>query len=159
MNNLDFSFFVTEGYKKADLNIILISIFVGIIVASIAIVYRRYVLGNIVRKIVDKKAFSEDTAITLEEMGFKNVFVKFALRDSSTFKKTVHRVAEEGKAIRYFIPEEIYMHEEIKYCKKNTNVIVIIIGAILFFAAFYLLLNYVPWVLDGIKDIFSSKNA
>ena len=95
MNNLDFSFFVTEGYKKTDLNIILISIFVGIIVASIAIVYRRYVLGNIVRKIVDKKAFSEDTAITLEEMGFKNVFVKFALRDSSTFKKTVHRVAEE----------------------------------------------------------------
>ncbi len=159
MNNLDFSFFVTEGYKKVDLNIILISIFIGIIIASVAIVYRRYVLGNIVKRIVEKKAFSEDSAITLEEMGYNNVFMKFALREGSTFKKTVHRVADEQKNVRYFIPEEIYMREEIKYCKKNTNIIGIIVAAVLFFLVFYLLLNYVPWVVDGIKDIFSSKNA
>lgn len=159
MKDLDFSFFVTEGYKKADLNIILISIFIGIIAASIAIVYRRYVLGNIVKRIVEKKAFSEESAITLDEMGYKNIFMKFALRDGSTFKKTVHRVKTEGQAARYFIPEEIYMREEIKYVKKNTNVVGIIIGAILFFIAFYLLVNYVPWIIDGIKEAFSSKNA
>ena len=159
MNNLDFSFVVREGYKKIDLNIVLISIFVGIVIASIAIVYRRYVLGNIVKSIVEKKAFSEENAITLEEMGYKNIFVKFALREGSTFKKTVHRVAAEGSATRYFIPEEIYMREEIKYCKKNTNVFGVVIAILLFFVVFYLLVNYVPWVVDGIKDIFSSKEA
>ena len=159
MKDLDFSFFVTEGYKKADLNIILISIFIGIIAASIAIVYRRYVLGNIVKRIVEKKAFSEESAILLDEMGYKNIFMKFALRDGSTFKKTVHRVKAEGQATRYFIPEEIYMREEIKYVKKNTNIVGVIIGAILFFIAFYLLVNYVPWIIDGIKEAFSSKNS
>jgi hypothetical protein len=62
MKDLDFSFFVKQGYTKMDLNVILISIFIGIIIASIAIVYRRYVLGNIVKKIVEKKAFSQDNA-------------------------------------------------------------------------------------------------
>lgn len=159
MKDLDFSFFVTEGYKKADLNIILISIFIGIVIASIAIVYRRYVLGNIVKRIVEKKAFSEESAITLGEMGYKNIFMKLALRDGSTFKKTVHRVKGEGQATRYYIPEEIYMREEIKYVKKNTNIAGVIIGAILFFAVFYLLVNYIPWIIDGIKEAFSSKNA
>ena len=85
--------------------------------------------------------------------------MKFALREGSTFKKTVHRITEEGKVTRYYIPEEIYMREEIKYVKKNTNVVGIIIAAVVFLVVFYLLVNYVPWIIDGIKDAFSTKNA
>ena len=159
MKDLDFSFFVKQGYTKMDLNVILISIFIGIIIASIAIVYRRYVLGNIVKTLIENKAFSQDSAITLEKMGYKNVFMKYALRDKSTFKKTVHRTVDEKGTKRYFIPEEIYMREEIKYCKKNTNVFGVIIAAVLFLVVFYLLVNVVPWVIDGVKDVFSSTNS
>ncbi len=161
MKDLDFSFFVTDGYKEIDINIILISVFIGIIAASIAIVYRRYVLGGIVRVIVDKKAFSEESAITLEDMGYKNnIFVKFALRKSSTFRKTVHGVGEENKdsgiVPRFYIPENIYMREEIKYCKKGTNVFGVFFAAVLFLVIIYLLVNYIPWIIDSLTGLFSS---
>ena len=44
-------------------------------------------------------------------------------------------------------------------CKKNTNVFGVIIAAVLFLVVFYLLVNVVPWVIDGVKDVFSSTNS
>lgn len=153
MKPFDFSF-LTQ-YKMNDLTMILLSFVIGIVIASIAILYRQTFLGNIVRKIIDKKALSESEALTLEQLGINpnNILVKFALRDNSTFRKIVIKTEQN----RYYIPEERRIREEIRFRKKGNDVVAVIIGAILFVLAAFILLTVIPWLTDHAKDIFNTK--
>ena len=138
-----------------DLTMILLSFVIGIVIASIAMIYRQTFLGNIVRKIIDKKALSESEALTLEQLGINpnNILVKFALRDNSTFRKIVIKTEQN----RYYIPEERRIREEIRFRKKGNDVVAVIIGAILFVLAAFILLTVIPWLTDHAKDIFNTK--
>ena len=138
-----------------DLTMILLSFVIGIVIASIAMIYRQTFLGNIVRKIIDKKALSESEALTLEQLGINpnNILVKFALRDNSTFRKIVIKTEQN----RYYIPEERRIREEIRFRKKGNDVVAVIVGAILFVLAAFILLTVIPWLTDHAKDIFNTK--
>ncbi len=152
MKPFDFSFLYE--YKGLDLNMILLSFVVGIVIASAAMIYHQIFLGGIVRKILDKKAFSEKDALTLEELGInpKNIFVKFALRDNSTFRKIVLKTEEEK---RYYIPEERRIREEIRFRKKGNGIFGLILAIIVFLLIAFVLLTLIPWLLDEYKNIFS----
>ncbi len=149
----DFSYFV--DYQRSSLTMIVSSFLIGIIIASAAALYRQLFLGSIVRNIIKKKAFSEDTALTLEELGYnpKNIFYKFAFRTNSTFKKTVHRTAEQPA--RYYIPEIIKDREEIRYRKKGNDFLGIILAVIVFAAVALVSLTLIPWFKDALSNIFS----
>ena len=138
-----------------DLTMILLSFVIGIVIASIAMIYRQTFLGNIVRKIIDKKALSESEALTLEQLGINpnNILVKFALRDNSTFRKIVIKTEQN----RYYIPEERRIREEIRFRKKGNDAVAVIVGAILFVLAAFILLTVIPWLTDHAKDIFNTK--
>ena len=153
MNSPDFSFLF--NYQRGSLTMILSAMIIGILIGSVAMIYRQRFLGGIVRKLISMNAFDESSAVTVEEMGYnaKNHFVKFALRNKSTFAKTVHRTAEETP--KYFIPREIKDREEIRYRKKGSDGITLAIGLIVFLAAGYALLTVIPWFKDALSNIFS----
>ncbi len=153
MNFPDFSYFV--DYQRSSLTMIVSSLFLGIIIASAAMLYRQLFLGSIVRNIIQKNALSEDSALTMEELGYnpKNIFYKFALRNNSTFEKTVHRTTEQP--VRYYIPMEIKDREEIRYRKKGNDFFAIILAIILFAAVAFLSLTIIPWFTDALSNIFS----
>lgn len=153
MNFPDFSYFI--DYQRSSLTMIVSSFFIGIIIASIAMLYKQHFLGGIVRNIIKKNALSEDSALTMEELGYnpKNIFYKFALRNNSTFEKTVHRTKEQPT--RYYIPEEIKDREEIRYRKKGNDIFAIILAIILFAAVAFISLTIIPWFKDALSNIFS----
>ncbi|MBR5322958.1 MAG: hypothetical protein IKU48_05380 [Clostridia bacterium] len=153
MNLPDFSYLV--DYQRSSLTMIASSLLIGIIIASTAMLYRQNFLGGIVRNIIKKKALSEDTALTLEELGYnpKNIFYKFAFRNNTPFEKTVHRTNEQPA--RYYIPEEIKAREEIRYRKKGNNIFGIIFVAVIFAAAALAALTIIPWFKDALSNIFS----
>ncbi len=153
MNFPDFSFLT--DYQKSSLTMIVTSLLIGILAASVAMLYRQLFLGGIVRNIIQKKAFSEDTALALEELGYnpKNILLRFALRNNSTFTKTVHRTTEQPT--RYFIPEEIKDREEIRFRKKGNNFFGIVLALIVFLLIAFISLTLIPWFKDAISNIFS----
>lgn len=153
MNLPDFSYLLE--YQSSSLTMIVFSLLIGIVIASVAILYRQLFLGSIVRNILQRKALSEDSALTIEELGYnpKNIFYKFAFRNNSTFEKTIHRTTEQP--IRYFIPEEIKDREEIRYRKKGNNFFGIILAIILFSALAFISLTVIPWFKDALSNIFS----
>lgn len=154
MKNFDFSFLVE--YKMNDLNMILISFVIGILIASIAMIYHQMFLGGIVRKIIDKKALSPTDAKTLSELGInpKNIFVRFALREKSTFRKVVIKTEGDEK---YYIPEERRIREEIRFRKKGNGVFAVVIAALVFVCAAFILLTVIPWLIENSKEIFIKK--
>lgn len=153
MNLPDFSYLV--DYQRSSLTMIVSSFLIGIIIASGAMLYRQLFLGSIVRNILQKKALSEDSALTMEQLGYnpKNIFYKFALRNNSTFEKTVHRTKEQP--IRYYIPMEIKDREEIRYRKKGNGPFGIILALIVFAAIAFISLTIIPWFKDALSNIFS----
>lgn len=149
----DFSF-LTE-YKSLDLNMILISLFIGIMIACFAMIYHQQFLGGIIRRIIEKKALSADSALTLAELGYneKNVFLKFALRENSTVRK--HILSPEDDKTRYYIPEEKRIGLEIRFRKKGNGFVGVIFAVIVFGLAIFVLLSVIPWLVNNAKDIFN----
>lgn len=153
MNTPDFSY-LTE-YQGNSLTMIVTSFFIGIVLASVAMLYHQLFLGGIVRRILEKKALSEDSALTADELGYSknNFLVRFALRDGSTFAKTVHRTGDEVK--RYYIPEELRIRSEIRFREKGNGVFGILLTILLFLVVGYVSLTVIPWFIDAINNIFS----
>ena len=153
MNQPDFSFLVE--YQGMSLTMIVSSLFIGVVIASIAMLYHQLFLGGIVRRIIKKEAFSEEKALTIEEMGYnpKNPLVRFALRKDSTFTKTVKRI--DTPIPKFYIPEEIRMRAEIRFRKEGNTVFGILITILVFLVVAYASLTIIPIFSDAIKQIFS----
>ena len=148
----DFTF-LTE-YKSLDLTMILLSFLIGIIIASAAMIYHQVFLGGIIRRIIEKNSLSPEKALTLDKLGYSknNLFVKFALRENSTFRK--HILSPEESKDRYYIPEEKRIGLEIRFRKKGNGILGIVFAAILFAIAAFVMLTVIPWLIDLTKNSF-----
>ena len=80
-----------EGYtnftfgdgEMLNIRIMIFSAFIGVLIASLYIIYVKNVVGAFVRKLLTEECLSEDRAMTLEQLGFlHNPFVRLALRGS-----------------------------------------------------------------------------
>ena len=92
----------------ASVRIIIIGIFIGLIIALFSSVFNKRVLGGVVRSIIKKEAFSPETALNLEELGFEdNAIIRLAVRKSTTLRRVV-RCREEEE----FIAEQNARREE-----------------------------------------------
>ena len=81
---------------STPLELVIWPLFIGICIGAFLAVFIRVRLGALVRALIEKGAYSPDTAKTLAELGFnRNFFVKNALRTSSSFRKTVRAVNAE----------------------------------------------------------------
>ena len=93
-----------ESYENLNLasggilsvRILIIGMFIGIVIALFSSVFNKRVLGGLVRSIVKKEAFSPETALNLEELGFeRNAIIRFAVRKSTTLRRVVRCREEE----------------------------------------------------------------
>lgn len=85
------------------LDLIVWSVFAGFIIAGVAALYNKRLIGNYVRELIKRGALSPETALTLAETGYaKNVFVRGALKNGSTLRKLVSCAEEDG--VRAVVP-------------------------------------------------------
>ena len=78
-------------YNGMTLEIIVWSMFFGVLLGSLLIFYNRNVLGAFIRVLLENGATSPSTAKTLEETGFlNNFFVRAALRTRGTYRRIIH---------------------------------------------------------------------
>lgn len=81
---------VTLGTNSVTtLNIIVWSLFIGFMLAIGVTVYNRLMIGPMVRKLIERKAFCENTAVSAVEAGCTNPFVRFAMRRNSSLRRIV----------------------------------------------------------------------
>ena len=155
MQQPDFSFLTK--YDPRNLTLILSGLFIGVIIASLSAIYRQLFLGGIVRNILSKNATSPETALTLEQLGYKrdNLFIKFALRKKSTFRKTVHAVESTDNDHLYYIPQEIAPREEIRFRKKGNSPIWLLIGAAIFLVVAFVALTVIPYFIEKVNNVIS----
>ncbi|MBE6609299.1 MAG: hypothetical protein E7634_01375 [Ruminococcaceae bacterium] len=89
-----------------NLKVMLWSLFIGISIAIVISYVVKIKFGAFIRFILDKKANSPETAISLDEFNYSGkLFIKFRLKDHNNYKNMLVAVTEEGKYYtncRYF---------------------------------------------------------
>ena len=86
--------FDTGTIRSAGL--IVFGIFIGIIIACIAMTYNKQVLGGFVRKVLSEECRSSEAAKTLSELCYvKNPFLRSAVQRNVSLRRVLHCVEEE----------------------------------------------------------------
>lgn len=100
----DVYFAVDGNYQNLGLDtgtvtsvrLIVLGLFVGVIIACVAMAYNKQVLGGFARKLLSLEVNSADKAKTLEQLGYhKNPFIRNAVQRSVSLRRVVRCVEEE----------------------------------------------------------------
>ncbi len=92
----DYANFSVNTSSNISFQTLIFGLFIGINLASLAIIFDKRVLGNFVRKLISEECLSPASAKTLSELGYmKNSAVRGSLRSGITLRKVVRCVEEE----------------------------------------------------------------
>ena len=169
--------FDISGYS-GTLSQVIFAVMLGIIFASIVVVYERRHLGAVVRALLASEAQDEESAKTLAELGFRaDGAVKHALRRrDSTLRKLIRYVGEAeedelpdeitGKTAkkrliltemldfsttRFYIPTALRDRAAIRYNEKGSDVRTLVLTVLICLVGSGLLIRLLP-VLFRIAD-------
>ena len=83
---------------EVPLSIVLWSIFLGVFIAAIASFIIKVKFGAFMQALLDKKASSPETAMTLADTGIKaGFFVKMGLKSHASYKNLMVAITDDGK--------------------------------------------------------------
>lgn len=164
-------------FSRADsLQIIIWSFFIGIMIGAVSLFYQKRVIGAFVRALLADGAANPGNARTLEELGYgKNRFVRHALRGGSVLRKMVweaednYTTDENGvrysartkkmdiNTARFYIDDSNRVRADLRYSAQGSDVLVLLIGVVVFAVAAYALLLFIPYIVDLFKDYTSGS--
>lgn len=154
-----------------SLEVIVWGLFIGIMIGGALAVYNKRFLGAFVRKLVEEEAFSPEKALTLGELGYeKNKLIQRELTKGVAFKAIVYEsldevVIEDGSAkpvyheeydfesARFYIPYELRHRAELKFDKKGTHLMLIVIASLFFLAMAFLILHFSGPFVELLNDM------
>ena len=161
-----------QNSKGQTLPLVIWALFFGILLACLLALYEKRGIGRYVRALLDKGATSPDKALTLAESGFgKNPFVRSALRrktalstlvftpedapeiDEALHTQPVIRGKFDTNTTRFYIPEELKHVASVRYDKKGTHVMAVVVAILAFGLLAWAIVTYLPTLLSYVKQI------
>lgn len=143
------------------LNIIVWSLFIGFVLAIIITVFNKIVVGRFVRKLIEKEAFSEESALSLSDIGCKNIYLKFALRKKGTLRHIVYaakgdiKTSVKTEKAKFYIPEKTQKKAESIYGKKDITAKTVILSVIALLIVSMAALYFIPDLITMLKNFIS----
>lgn len=161
---------VENIFNLSGLNLIIWSMYAGIILATLYSYYQKRIIGGFVQHMMKNGANSIDNAKTLEELGYHHhAAIRRELTKPAPLRKMVwevddnHREGEDGvifcareKALdlnlgRFYIPEEKRIEAELRYATHDNDLFAVIISIVVFFVLSVLACAFLPTLMENIK--------
>lgn len=156
--------------SEMSLELVIWSMFAGIVAASFMAVYNRRVTGKIVRLLYSRDAHSPSASLTLNELGLsRNMLVRWSLRKTGVLRKVVfdfdpfagnsmcravnpkNRRRDLGR-MRFYIPPEADERAEMMYIREGTTIFTALLSVALFLAIVLFCLAVIP----GLKELLDN---
>ena len=145
------------------LNIVIWSLYIGFLIGIAITVANRFVLGGLVKKLVDRKANTEGGALTIGEIGCSNPLVKAALRGGGTLRRIIRMVGdteekrqkEDFSTAKFYIPEENIRRAEVIYGLNGTSVASILLSVFAFLVVVFLSFVIIPNLIGMVSNFIS----
>ena len=156
--------------SEMSLELVIWSMFAGIVAASFMAVYNRRVTGRVVRLLYKRGAHSPSESLTLAEMGLsRNVLVRWSLRKNGVLRRVVldfDPFAGNGRyravnpknrkrdlnRIRFYIPPEADERAEMMYIREGTTIFTALLSVALFLAIVLFCLAVIP----GLQELLGN---
>ena len=123
----------------------------GAFISVIISVINKKNVGKLVKKLIEAKASTPDSAKTLEELGLsKNSYLRYTTRPTSTLMNIISITDDK----RLYISEEKSFRAENTYVSDRASGKVMLIAAVIFIAAGILMINVIPKLISFATDIF-----
>ncbi len=164
------NFSVTEQTANTA-NKIMPALIWGIIIAAIATVYCRRIVGEFVRTLIKKEALSPEAGITLLDSGlFRSTIVRRELCRGALLRKVVFCreeqafLDEKGKDATYkidftkdhfYIPEDLKYRAEIRFDKKGSGWLSVVLTVVLVPVIVGLICRFLPNILQLIDNLMT----
>lgn len=153
------------NYQGMTLEIVIWSLFIGIIIGAFAIWYSRRLLGVLVRALLASNANNVETAKSFTDLGIKsNLAYKIALRKNSMYRKVVH-IADDDipkssiNNMKFFIPDEVNFRADSMYNPKGTTLLGAFVAIFAFFIMALLAFIVIPDLIDMVQSLISQFGA
>ena len=187
------SIFSFEYYENLSENalfsvpLIVIGVFVGVVIALLATVFNKRILGGMVRKLLMEEALSADSAKTLDELGFKNhLLLRYAVKGNVSLRRVVYCREEEEflqkqeeerknapspkkfrakpfrvdpKVHHFYIPEEQKDTAAVKFEKKGTSPVALGILLLVLIVLLIVLLFALPKLMEWLNQLVGSFSS
>ncbi len=156
-------FSITEQTANI-INTLIPALIWGIILAAFATFYNRRIVGEFVRTLFKKEAFSPDAGVTLLESGlFRSTVIRREICRSAFLRKVVFCceeqafLLEKGKDATYkidftkdhfYIPEDLKFRAENRYSTKGSTWLYVVLTVVLVPVAVGLLCRFTPHILN-----------
>ncbi len=149
--------------------------FLGICCAAFSAYFHKKFIGDVVRDLIEVKAHSESTAVSLEELGYTMVgkaVLAHSLKKTGSLRRFVEAVGEEeeeeteeslffGKkkasAVKYYLPYEKYEEAGHRYDDKGTTFAAVVICTVVFAVVALVCTAVIPLLQNlalGVPDSF-----
>ncbi len=156
-----------------SLELVVWSLFVGIMLAGAIAVYNKRYLGGFVRKLIEEEAYTPETALTLDEIGYGNnkILQKEILRGvvfkSIVYEKDDEVVIQDKSALpvfheeldfaktRFYVPYELRHRAALKFDKKGTHIMLLIISSVFFLALALLIIHFSGPFVELLQDLLN----
>ena len=174
--------YLNTNNPMVSLELIVWSIFVGIVIGAAASIYNKRVIGSFVRALIQGGATMPDSAMTVSETGFRrNLFVRMSLRRGGALRKLVYCANEPAEipaekvsalrrffafsnefhekldmnAAKFYIPGDLTARAEIRYEKKGTDLFSLLITVLVFLVVVYISLKFIPELIGMLDSLIT----
>lgn len=159
-------------------------LFSGICIAVLISLFVKVKLGVLVRKLLENKAETPESALSLSDLGLqKNFFVRNAMRSTSTYKQHIHAITEDSltyhdneyfdsdiqivnfpdrkpklniDTAKYYIPKEKQFRASSTFSKESSTIISAIIAIFLLVIVASLSMVIIPFLTRMLDDFIKS---
>ena len=137
-----------------SVDIVLQGIFIGFIIAVLAVAYNKLVLGKFVKALIKAEAVHPAFAKTFEQLKIKKTFwLAYALRKRGALRKLVLELEDEDKKGGYYIPEDKLYRAGRIYGGKDADLLMVAAVIIILLIFFVIALAVAPVVFEMAKKI------
>lgn len=167
-----------------SLSALVFALAVGIILAAAVTLYEKNYIGGFVRALLSRDAKTEESALTLADLGVKAGFgIRRALRAKDGALRRVVRIAgyeeendgtrvsRNGKnsvkmteeldfeTARFYIPEALRAHADVRYEAKGSGARAFILTVVLVLVASLVILRFLPSLFRLTDDLLTAINS
>ncbi len=146
------------------LNLIIWSLFIGFVLGIAVTIYNKYVLGAVVRGLMEHKAHTEEAALTAGELGCSNAFIRLALRPNSSFRRVIFMVGdteyekkkEDFSTARFYLPEKNIHRAEVLYGNTGASAVTILLSLLAFLVVVFISFTVIPDLIQMLTNFIAS---
>lgn len=146
------------------LNIIVWSLFIGFMIAIGVTLYNKFVVGRVVRALISREAHTKEAALSAQDVDCTSVFIRFALRKSSSLRRTV-RMVGDGEDLRadtpfeeakFYVPHEQIHRAKVIYGEVDASVPKILLSVFAFLLLAVVAFVVVPDLIQLLANFIGS---